>query len=127
MNVRLFNSVPDSQDAHGTNRLYNIPKITFGTIHDYLVDHKVILNKDSCLESMANKRVEVLQQCAGTEKVLATEASDDGVPIEYTGRLDKAYRFFQDAHVQDIKYQPLPIVPNYVCVTTVLPSMRKTM
>ena len=124
INRKLFHSVPDSKDAHWTNRLYNLPKITFGTIYDYLVDRKVILNKVTCLESMADKRAEALQQCAGIEEVL--ETSGDGVPIEYTRTLDKAYRFFQDGHVQNIKYHPLPTVPNHVCVTTVvLPSMRK--
>ena len=99
-------------------------KITFGTIYDYLVDRKVIPNKVSCLKSMADKRAEALQQCAGIEEVL--EASGDGVPVEYTRTLDKAYRFFQDGHVQNIKYHPLPTVPNHVCVTTVvLRSMRK--
>ena len=38
----------------------------------------------------------------------------------------KRYRFFQDGHVQNIKYHPMPEIPNHVCVTaTVLPSMRK--
>ena len=90
VNAKLFQSVPDAQDVHWTNRLYNIPKITFGTIYDYLVDRKVILNKISCLESMADKRAKAVD---GHTEVL--ETSGDGVPIEYTRRLDKAYRFFK--------------------------------
>ena len=74
---------------------------------------------------MADKRAEALQQSAGIEEVL--EASGDGVPVEYNRTLDKAYWFFQDGHVQNIKYHPLPTVPDHVCVTTVvLPSMSVT-
>ena len=57
-NVNLFQSVPDAEDIHWTNRLYNLPKITFGTIYDYLVDRKMVLEKICCLESMADKRAE---------------------------------------------------------------------
>ena len=117
VNVRLFHSVPDSQDAHWTNRLYNLPKITFGTIYDYLVDRKVILNKVSCLESMADKRAEALQQCAGIEEVL--EASGDGVPVEYTRTLDKAYRFFKM-----VMYRTLNIILCLLSpITYVLPLL----
>ena len=46
------------------------------------------------------------------------------VPIEYTRTLDKAYRFFQDGHVQNIKYHPMPEIPYHVCVSAVvLPRM----
>ena len=121
VNAKLFQSVPDAQDIHWTNRVYNIPKITFGTIYDYLVDRKVILNKISCLERMADKRTKAVD---GHTEVL--ETNGDGVPIQYTRTLDKAYRFFQDGHMQNIKYHPLPSVPDHICITTtVLPSMRK--
>ena len=53
VNAKLFESVPDAKDNHWTNRLYNLPKITFGTIYDYLVDRKVVINKMSSMESMA--------------------------------------------------------------------------
>ena len=94
VNAKLFQSVPDAQDIHWTNRFYSIPKITFGTIYNYLVDYKVILNKIGCLESMADKRAKAVD---GHTEVL--EKSGDGIPIEYTRPLDKAYHFFQDGHV----------------------------
>lgn len=44
--------------------------------------------------------------------------------IEYTRKLDKAYRFFKDGHVQALKYHPWSSQPDVICVTsTVLPSM----
>lgn len=46
--------------------------------------------------------------------------------VGYTRTLDKAYRFFQDGHVQDIKYHPMPSQHDYVCiVASVLPSMKE--
>ena len=33
---KLFQSVPSVEDTQWTTRLYNIPKITFSTIYDYL-------------------------------------------------------------------------------------------
>ena len=40
--------------------------------------------------------------------------------------MDKAYRFFQDGHVQDIRYHPMPSQQDYVCIeASVLPSMKK--
>jgi len=70
---------------------------------------------------MADKRAKAID---GNTDVL--ETSGDGVPIEYTTTLDKAYCFFQDGHVQKIKYHPLPTVLDHVCVTTVvLPSMHE--
>ena len=120
VNAKLFESVPDAKDSHWTSRLYNLPKITFGTIYDYLVDRKVVLNKISSMESMADKRAEAI------DGHIHVETTGDSVPIEYTRTLDKAYRFFQDGHVQKIKYHPLPSVPDHICITTnVLPSMRK--
>ena len=38
ISMELFKSVPSVQDAEWTSRLYNLPKITFSTIYDYLVD-----------------------------------------------------------------------------------------
>ena len=46
--------------------------------------------------------------------------------VEYTRTLDKAYRFFKDGHVQNIKYHPWTTQPDVICVkATVLLSMRK--
>jgi len=97
-----------------------LPKVTFSTIYHLLVDRKVHLKKVSYLEEIAERspdssNEEVFQMCA-----------NQAVPIEYTRTLSKAYVFFRDGHVQDIKYHPFPHKPGYVCVrATVLPSMRK--
>ena len=149
---RLLCSLPAEDDPQWTNRLYKIPKITFSTIYDFLVDRKVLLRRVSYLECIADKRAEevtkgnkVDPQQAGKEedkvypKVVSSpkqqtqvdlqqssKSDDVYVSAEYTRTLDKAYRFFKDGHVQDIRYHPMPRVPGYICVAaTVLPSMRK--
>ena len=44
--------------------------------------------------------------------------------VEYTRTLDKAYRFFKDGHVQDLKYHPWTSQSDIICIkATVLPSM----
>ena len=54
------------------------------------------------------------------------ESGESYEPAEYTRTLDKAYRFFQDSHVQDFKYHPMDHKPDYVCVVSrVHPSMKK--
>ena len=51
---------------------------------------------------------------------------DTHVPIEYTRTLSKAYCFFKDGHIQDIRYHPMPQQLNYIGIrSNVLPSMRK--
>ena len=48
------------------------------------------------------------------------------MPTEYTRTLDKAYRFFQDGHIQDVKFHPMKNMEDFVCIAAkVLPSMRK--
>jgi len=44
--------------------------------------------------------------------------------VEYTCTLDKAYRFFKDGHVQNLRYHPW-INQSDITKATVLPSMRK--
>ena len=123
VNTKLFQSVPKTKDVHWTNRPYNLPpNITFGTIYDYLVDSKVILNKISCLESIVDKNS---QSQMDTQK-----CSKQVVMVYLLSTLGHWIRlnifFLQDDHVQNIKYYPLPSVPDHVCITTiVLPSMRK--
>jgi len=117
ISVTLFQSVPSAQDKGWTSRLYSIPKITFGTIYNYLVDRKLVLKKVTCLESVADNRAEAMYS---GEKIISSAC------IEYTRTLDKAYRFFQDGCVQHIKYHPLPNVAEHICISAVvLPSMRK--
>ena len=119
--IRLMQSVPTPDDIQWTCRLYNLPGITFGTIYDHLVDCKVVLKKVSYLENIADRRAEaVLQHISGDHE------SSNSISIDYTRTLDKAYRFFQDGHVQKIKYHPLPQVLDHSCVSAaVLPSMKK--
>ena len=102
----------------------------------------------SYLECIADKRAEIvsresLQNPEQADRVnlrldsspdeqtpVDVQQSDKGdyiyVPVEYTRTLDKAYRFYKDGHVQNIKYHPMSSVSDYVCIkATVLPSMRK--
>jgi len=93
----------------------------------------------SYLESVADKRAEEIQghterDCDvvnASDSVDKNEerpnpASDMYVPVEYTRTLDKAYRFYKDGHVQEIRYHPMLNVPGYICISAkVLPSMRK--
>jgi len=83
------------------NSLNLFQRITFGTNYDYLVDRKIVLEKISLLESMADRRAKAVD---GHTEVLNTIGN--GMPIEYTRTLDKAYRSFQDDHVQKIRYHP---------------------
>ena len=107
-----------------TTRLYKIPKITFSTIYDFLVDLKLVIKKVACLESVIDKRAEAVHY--DDEKVNVVEPSANCMSIEYTRTLDKAYRFFQDRHVQNIKYHPLLNIANHICISAViLPSVRK--
>lgn len=121
--LKLLQSVPDAQDSQWTSRLYDLPKITFSTIYEHLVDRKIILHKVSYLEGISDKRAETVQH-PGKYSTSCDESNT--VPIEYTRTLDKAYRFFQDSHVQNIKYHPMLETPDHICVSAVvLPSMRK--
>ena len=115
-----------------------------------MVDRKVLLRRVSYLECIADKQAEEVakgnkadSQQAGkeTDKVntkvvsspkeqtqvdLQQSTKTEYVPAEYTRTLDKAYRFFKDGHVQQIRYHPMPSVPGYISISaTVLPSMRK--
>jgi len=120
MSATLFQSVPSAEDKEWTSRLYNVPKITFGTIYDYLVDRKLAIKKVTCLESVPDKRAQAVYN---GDRTISVESS---ACIEYTRTLDKAYRFFQDGHVQHIKYHPLPNVAEHICISAVvLPSMKK--
>ena len=145
---KLLLSIPNENDPLWENRLYRIPKITFSTIYDFLVDRKVLLRRVSCLECIADKRAEEVHNFTKGDKGEVDTCKEEGkvnskeqtqvdsqwssesdcvyVPVEYTRTLDKAYCFFKDGHVQQIRYHAMPSEPGYVCVgATVLPSMRK--
>ena len=105
-------------DPQWTSQLYKSPKITFSTIYRLLVDRKVSLRKISHLEGVVER-----SQDGTCEEELSC---DQEVPIEYTRTLEKAFVFFKDSHVQDIKYHPFPQKPGYVCIrSNVLPSVEK--
>ena len=61
-----------------------------------------------------------LKQCCSMLQVIMSQATP------YPLTLDKPYHFFQDGHIQKIKYHPLPQVSDHSCVlAAVLPSMKK--
>jgi len=60
ISIRLMQSVPAPEDIQWTNRLYNLPEITFGTIYDHLVDRKVVLKKVGYLENIADQRADAV-------------------------------------------------------------------
>ena len=86
--------------------------------------------ESSYLESVADKSVEKIhnQGEQSLKDSMPQQSNSDRVyaPIEYTRTLEKAYHFCWDGHVQDIKYHPMPDIPDYVCIAVkVLPSMHK--
>ena len=84
-----------------------------------------MIKKVACLESVIDKRTEAVHN--DDEKVNVVEPSANCMSIEYTRTLDKAYHFFQDGHVQNVKYHPLPILLTIYAFLQLfyLPSMRK--
>ena len=97
-------------------------------IYNFLTDRKVILQKVSCLESVADVRAEKYSQNDAKDETisLSEDKMNSSVATEYTRKLDKAYRYFQDGHIQDVKYHPIPNLSDFVCVSAkALPSMRK--
>ena len=57
---KLLQVVPDVSNPEWTTKLCKLPKITFGTIYDFLVDRKVLLKKVRDLESVTDRRAELL-------------------------------------------------------------------
>ena len=60
MPFKLLQAVPDISDPEWTTNLFKLPKITFESIYDVLVDRKVLLKKVSDLESVTDSRAELL-------------------------------------------------------------------
>jgi len=49
-----------------------------------------------------------------------------GVLVEYTRTLEKANCFYEDGHVQKVKFYPMPKQSDHICITAnVLPSKKK--
>lgn len=70
-------------------------------IYNFLTDRKVILQKVSCLESVADVRAEKYSQNDAKDETisLSEDKMNSSVATEYTRKLDKAYRYFQDGHI----------------------------
>lgn len=114
---RLLQNLPPEQ---WTKQLHLIPTVTFSSIYDFLVSHKVSLKKVRHIENVVDK-----------DKEIGPNVEDVGdqswyESVEYTCTLDKAYRFFRDGHVQNLRYHPWIIQSDIICIKpTVLTSMRK--
>ena len=83
----------------------------------------MLAQKANCIDNIIEKRDSSSLCCQNVEKSLDATAGD---PIAYTHTFDKAYHFFQDGHVQNVRYNPMPTQPDFVCISaSVLPSMKK--
>lgn len=72
------------------------------------MDRKLVIKKVACLESVVDKRAEAVHN--NDEKVNVVEPSTNGVSIEYTRTLDKAYRFFKMGMYKTLNTIPCPIL-----------------
>lgn len=117
-------SIPTAKDKLWTKELYKAPKISFGTIFNFLVDSKVLIKKAVHVENV----MEIKEKCTIEEVGGQTgrDSSDDLEPATNICSLDKAYRYFQNGHVQNVRFHPMTSQPNYICIgANVLPSMKK--
>ena len=92
--------------------------MTFGTIYNFLVDRKVLLKKVSDLESVTDRRAELLCICNPGKGDTCIFHNDRtlGIPVEYTRTLEKPYRCFK----------VMPKQNGHICIVPkVLPSMKK--
>ena len=120
----LLQLVPSTKDPQWTKALYKAPKVTFGTIFKFLVDRKVLLKKVVHEENISEKQENSAIESVG--ELSDCNSSGTLESISYTCTLDKAYRFFQDGHVQNVRLHPMTDKRNYVCIRAdVLPSMKK--
>ena len=71
----------------GQSRFTRLPKVTFGTMYDFLVERKVLAHKANRIDDIIEKKDSSSLHCQNVDQ---SEASD---PIAYTRSLDKAYRF----------------------------------
>jgi len=126
LSFQLLQAVPPTNDPEWTSQLHKLPKVTYSTIYNFLVDRKVPLKKVSYLESVADENAVASEDSDASKDVKKPNENDSYEAIEYTRTFNKGYRFFRDGHVQEIKYHPMPRKVNYACVrSSVLPSMRK--
>ncbi|XP_065904753.1 uncharacterized protein [Dysidea avara] len=124
LDENLLQSVPKAKDNQWTKDIHKCPKITFGTIFKFLVDRKCFLRNADYVESAMERRDSCSVKDVGKQKLISNLGSEES--IGFTRPLDKAYCFFQDGHVQNIRYHPMPNQLNYICIgADVLPSMKK--
>ena len=120
--MTLLESLPNTTDPQWTESLVDIPQISFNAIFKFSVERKVPRKKVNYLENLADFRAHMSLQ----EDSRKESAEELYMEAEYTRTLDKAYRFFHDGHVQDLKFHPMPHLENGVCaVSRVLASMKK--
>jgi len=119
----VLQSIPKSNDVHWSKQIYCIPKITFGTIFDFLVDCKVLARKANYIDDATEKRDSSLLHRQDENKLSSADAAGD--PIVYTRTLDKAYRFFQDGHVQKVRYHPMSEQHLYWCISFAFNEKRQ--
>ena len=62
LSCRLLQSVPPSDDLQWTSQLHKLPKVTYNTIYDFLVDRKVLLKKASHLRIKMLMSVRVMMR-----------------------------------------------------------------
>ena len=58
LSFQLLQSVPPTNDPQWTSQLHKLPKVTYSTIYNFLVDQKVLLKKVSYLESVADENAD---------------------------------------------------------------------
>ena len=51
----LLQSIPKLNDKLWSKQIYKIPKITFGTIYDFLVECKMLAQKANCIDNIIEK------------------------------------------------------------------------
>jgi len=86
----LLQSIPKESDSHWSKEIYKIPKITFSTIYQFLVERKALVQKADRVDNIIEKRNSLSLYCNGDNPL----DPNVGDPIAYTSTLDKAYRFF---------------------------------
>jgi len=85
----LLQSIPKANDSHWSKEMYKIPKITFSTIYQFLVERKALVQKADHVDNIIERRNSSSLYCNGDNPL----DPNVGDPIAYTRTLDKAYRF----------------------------------
>ena len=106
--LNLLESVPKRGDLLWAKSLIDIPQISFSK---FSVERKVPRKKVNYLEDFrAHMSLQEGNSKESTEELY--------MQTEYTGTLDKAYRFLHDGHVQGLKCHPIPHLEDIVCIVS---------